>query len=307
MVILSDRPAATLPATQSLASMSPSTIAKVSPSVPTDEPDTNTGPLYAENPRKLFLRSEVGLVWDERSGRALYARRADEPRPIASLTKLMTALVIADAALPLDELIDITPADHDRLRGSRSRLRYGMRLTRLELLQAAIGASDNRAAAALARTYPGGRDALVSAMNEKTWKLGMVYTRFTDPTGLDSGNVASAADLARLGRALEAYPLVGALSTTGEFRLTDARSGEVMTFYNTNYLVRNAAWSITLSKTGYLAAAGNCLLMRATIDERPITIVLLNSWGKLSKFGDANRIRQWISAAAGNQLRRAGP
>lgn len=307
VVMLSGRLAATLPVAADPASPQPSTIAKVSPSIPADEPDATVGRLHSVDPRKLFLRSEVGLVWDERAGQPLYARRADEPRPIASLTKLMTALVILDSGLPLDELIEITPADRDRLRGSRSRLRYGMRLSRLELLQAAIGVSDNRAAAALARTYPGGREALVNAMNEKTWKLGMVYTRFTDPTGLDSGNVSSAADLARLGRALEAYPLVGALSTAGDFRLTDARSGEVMAFYNTNYLVRNAAWNISLSKTGYLAAAGNCLLMRATIDEQPVTIVLLNSWGKLSKFGDANRIRQWLSTAAGNGLRRTAP
>ncbi len=305
--LLSDRLTGTSPTAAGLASTPLSTIAKVSPSAPADEPKADADGLWTVDPRKLVLRSEVGLVWDEREQRALYARRADEPRPIASLTKLMTALVIVDAGLPLDELIEITPADHDRLRGSRSRLRYGMRLTRLELLQVAIGASDNRAAAALARAYPGGHDALVSTMNERTWKLGMVYTRFTDPTGLDSENVSTAADLARLARALDAYPLIGALSTAGEFRVTDARSGEVLAFYNTNYLVRHAAWNITLSKTGYLAAAGNCLLLRATIEEHPVTIVLLNSWGSLSKFGDANRIRQWLLTATADGFRRPAP
>ncbi len=255
----------------------------------------------ARSPAALFLRSEVGLVVDEQEGAVLYARRADEPRPIASLTKLMTAFVIVRAGLALDELIEITRADRDHLRNSPSRLPYGATFTRLEMLQAALAGSDNRAAAALARTYPGGSEVLVTTMNEKAWSLGMVYTRFSDPTGLDSGNVSSASDLARLARAIEAYPLIGALSTAGEFRLRDARTGEVIAFHNTNYLVRSAAWEIALSKTGYLDDAGNCLLMRAKVAERPVTIVLLNSWGRLSKFGDSNRIQRWLVAPGGRR------
>ena len=246
------------------------------------------------DPGKLFLRSEMALIMDERERALLYARNIDEPRPIASLTKLMTAMVIRDARLPLDETIRVTRADRDRLRGSTSRLRYGTVATRLDLLRAALAASDNRAAAALARTYPGGREALVRAMNDKARQLGMTRTRFTGPAGLDSGNRSTARDLAKLVYAARSYPLMGELSTSRSFRVVDQRTRAKIGFRNTNYLVRKNSWRIQLSKTGYTSDAGNCLVMRTTIATRPLILVLLNSWGRLSKFGDSNRIRKWL-------------
>lgn len=246
------------------------------------------------NPNKLFLRSSVALVMDEREGVMLHERNIDEPRPIASLTKLMTAVVILDAKLRLDEKIEILRADRDRLRGTKSRLRYGAILTRLDMLHVALTGSDNRAAAALARTYPGGRDAMIEAMNNKARELGMTRSRFADSTGLDSGNVSTARDLAKLIAATRSYWLIRALSTSREVFATDWRADRVIVFRNTNYLVRKGSWNITLSKTGYTAAAGNCLVMRTTVANRPLVVILLNSWGRLSRYGDSNRIRQWL-------------
>jgi len=245
-------------------------------------------------PSKLFLRSSVALVMDQREGAILYGRDIDVPRPIASLTKLMTALVTLEADLPLDEPITITRADRDRLRGTKSRLRYGTVLSRHDLLHAALGASDNRAAAALGRTYPGGKQAAVQAMDAKAAQLGMTDSRFRDTSGLHSGNVSTARDLAKLVAATGKHPLFRTLSTSGRFSVTDRRSGKKVEFINTNRLVRKDAWDIGLSKTGYTADAGNCLVMQTKIAERPLIIVLLNSWGKLSKFGDSNRIRKWL-------------
>ncbi|MFQ5936626.1 MAG: serine hydrolase [Acidiferrobacterales bacterium] len=246
------------------------------------------------DPNRLLLRSSVALIFDEHEGVLLYARSIDERRSIASLTKLMTALVILDAQLPLDEVVEITKADRDRLKGSASRLPYGTVLTRYDLLRIALAASDNRAAAALARTYPGGRKAAIQAMNEKAQALGMRQTRFTDPAGLHHGNVSTARDLAKLVYAIRERPLIGTLSTPGEFWVRDDYSGLQIGFRNTNVLVYKEYWDIALSKTGYTADAGNCLLMRTTIAKRPLVIILLNSWGKLSKFGDSNRIRRWL-------------
>ncbi|BAU47590.1 peptidase S11 [Sulfurifustis variabilis] len=245
-------------------------------------------------PERLALRSGVALILDEYDGIPLYERNVDQPRPIASLTKLMTAMVLLDARLPMDEPIEITRDDRDRLRGSGSRLRFGTVLTRRDALHAALAASDNRAAAALARTYPGGTGAMIDAMNAKARALGMAHSRFADSSGLHSGNVSTAADLARLATAVERYPLIAELSTTPTFQLTDLRTGRPVGFVNTNRLVRSDRWDIALSKTGYTSDAGNCLVMRAQIADRPLTIVLLNSWGKLSKYGDSSRIRDWL-------------
>lgn len=248
---------------------------------------------FAE-PNKLFLRSSVALVMDEREGVLLYERNIDEPRPIASLTKLMTAVVILDAKLPLDEPIEITRADRDRLKGSKSRLRYGTVLTRHDMLHVALTASDNRAAAALARTYPGGSDAMVEAMNVKAKELAMTQTHFTDASGLHKSNISSARDLLKLASAIRDYPLINTMTTDRRFRVADKHANTEIAFGNTNYLVHRDTWDIALSKTGYTAEAGNCILMRTTIAERPLVIVLLNSWGKLSKYGDSNRIRTWL-------------
>jgi len=249
------------------------------------------------NPRTLSVRSDVALVLDEREGQAFYEKNVREQQPIASLTKLMTAMVILDAQLPGDEVITITKADRDRLRGSGSRLSYGSKLTRRDLLKIALAGSDNRAAAALGRTYPNGTAHMVATMNDKARRLGLRDTVFRDPAGLHDGNLSTAADLALLMEAAARYPLIREFTTTSSGYVTDHRTGWKVRFVNTNRLVRNKQWAIGLSKTGYIAASGHCLIMRAEIAERPVTVVLLNSWGELTKYGDANRIRTWLDRA----------
>lgn len=248
-------------------------------------------------PKRLALQSGVAMIVDDREGVMLYGRNIERQRPIASLTKLMTALVIIEAGLPLDEQIKITREDRDRLRGTRSRLGFNAVFTRHDLLRAALGASDNRAAAALGRTYPGGEEAMFQAMNAKAQQLGMTQTRFVDASGLNNGNVSTANDLVRLVNETHKYPLFETMTTTPTFRVTDRASGRQIAFRNTNRLVHRHSWDIALSKTGYTSAAGNCLIMQTTIAERPLTIVLLNSWGKLSRYGDARRIQQWLEKA----------
>ena len=248
-------------------------------------------------PNRLSLKSGVVIVMDDREGVMLYGRHVDRPRPIASLTKLMSALVILESGLVLEELIEVTRADRDRLRGTRSRLNFGAVFTRYDLLRAALGASDNRAAAALARTYPGGQEAMIHAMNAKAKQLGMTLTRFADASGLDNGNVSTARDLTLLVAETQKYPLFHTLTTTASFRVENQATGRDIAFNNPSRLVRRDNWDINLSKTGYTAAAGNCLIMQATIANRPLTIVLLNSWGKYSRYGDAKRIHDWLQRA----------
>lgn len=247
--------------------------------------------LKARAPR---LRSSAALVMDEREGVVLYGRNAEERHPIASVTKLMTAMVTLDRRLPLDEIIAIKSEDRDRLRGSASRLPIGAKLSRHDVLFAALAASDNRAAAALARTYPEGRKTMLRIMNEKARSLGMTNTHFADPAGLNNDSVSTARDLATLVGAAIKYSLIQKFTTTGEFTVKDHRRNRPIEFVNTNRLVRSSAWDINLSKTGYTDDAGNCLVMQAVIGDRPVIIVLLNSWGKLSKYGDSRRIRDWL-------------
>ncbi len=249
----------------------------------------------ALNPKKLKLRSRAALILD-RNGNQVYGKAVDEPRPIASITKLMTAMVILDAGLPMDEKISITKQDRDLLRLTGSRLKYGATLTREQLLRLALMASENRAAAALARTFPGGRDAFVAAMNRKARELGMTSARFADPTGLDAGNVASPRELARMVRAALRYPLIRQATTTRSAEVRPYRKRGPLRFGNTNRLLKNRKWRIELSKTGYINEAGRCLVMQARIAGEPMTIVLLDSFGKLTPFGDSNRIRKWIEA-----------
>lgn len=249
------------------------------------------------NPKDLFLRSEAALIVDGLRGRVLYEKNPNTQRPIASLTKLMTAMVVLDARLPAEEEITILREDRDRLRGSASKLSFGSRLTRMDLLKIAVIGSENRAAAALARTYPGGTEAFVAAMNEKAAWLSMADTQFQDPAGLHPGNRSTAADLVTLVEAAYGYSLIRDLSNAGTDSVTDLRTGWKIRFVNTNRLVRSESWTIGLSKTGYIADSGHCLVMRALIADRPVIVVLLNSWGELSKYGDANRIRKWLDRA----------
>lgn len=249
------------------------------------------------NPRALALRSQVGLVVDEREGVILYSRNSDKPRPIASLTKLLTIMTLLDAKLSLEKVIKVTEQDRDRLKRSRSSLRFGTTLTRGELMRIALVASDNRATAALARTFPGGSEALVRVMNEKAGMLGLDHTRTADASGLRPENVSTAGDLARLAYIAGSYPVINNWSTTRRFSVTDRRTGKMLKFRNTNSLVHRERWQIALSKTGFTSEAGNCLLMRTTIANRSLIVVLLNSWGKFSKYGDSGRIRDWLVAS----------
>ncbi len=249
------------------------------------------------HPERLTLQSGVAMIVDDREGVMLYGHNIERQRPIASLTKLMTALVILESGLSLDEQIKISRDDRDRLRGTKSRLSFGAVFTRYDLLRAALGASDNRAAAALGRTYPGGEEAMFKAMNAKAQQLGMAQTRYVDASGLHNENISTANDLVRLVNETQKHPLFETMTTTPSFRITDRASGRQIAFRNTNRLVHRDSWDIGLSKTGYTAAAGNCLIMQTTISDRPLTIVLLNSWGKLSRYGDARRIQHWLQKA----------
>jgi D-alanyl-D-alanine endopeptidase (penicillin-binding protein 7) len=250
----------------------------------------------ALNPKKLQLRSAAVLVLDQ-GGEAVYARDADEPRPIASITKLMTAMVILDSDLDLQEKITITRDDRDLIQLTGSRLKYGASLTRQQMLQLALMSSENRAANVLARTWPGGKAAFVEAMNSKARALGMQASHFVDPAGLDPGNVASARDIARMVRAALSYPLIRDATTTRSARVRPYRDRGELRFTNTNRLLRNGSWDIQLSKTGYINESGRCLVMQAVIDGQPLTIVLLDSFGKLTPFGDSNRLRKWIESS----------
>jgi len=248
-------------------------------------------------PRRLPLKAEVALVFDAREGEVIYEQRADRHRPIASLTKLMTAMVVLDGRQHLDEVILIDDADRDRLRGSRSKLAIGNAYTRGDLLATALIASDNRAAAALARTYPGGTPAFVAAMNTKALALGMEQTRFADSSGLDNRNSSTARDLVRLALAASEYPMIRRLTTRDSYQLTDMRRGRTLNFPNANRLARSSSWDLEVGKTGYTADAGYCLLVQTTVGDRPVVIVLLNSWGLHSKYGDTARLRDWLLRA----------
>lgn len=229
----------------------------------------------------------------------VYQKNPAQQTPIASITKLMTAMVVLDAGQSLDESLAVSDDDVDRLRYTGSRLKVGAVLERQEMMLLALMASENRAASALARYYPGGRAAAVRAMNRKAQALGMSQTHYADPTGLDNRNVSTAGDLVKLVKAAARYPLLRHFTTTGEHTVAVGSKGRELTFRNTNLLVRNSDWQINLSKTGFIREAGHCLVMEAEIANRPLVIVLLDSDGRLSRIGDANRIRRWMEGGAG--------
>jgi len=245
----------------------------------------------------LNLKSSAALILDEQTGEVLYGKNAGSIQPIASITKLMTAMVVLDANLDLEEHLSVTNDDVDYLRGSSSRLAVGVSLSRDEMLRLALMASENRAASALSRHYPGGRDAFVQAMNLKAQLLGLQGTRFADGTGLSSTNVSTAEDLAKLVRAAHRYPKISEYSTASNLSLTVGK--RPMAFRNTNGLVANRDWDIGLSKTGYINEAGRCLVMQAMVAGRGVVIVLLDSWGKYTRTADVVRVRQWLEVAAG--------
>jgi serine-type D-Ala-D-Ala endopeptidase (penicillin-binding protein 7) len=243
---------------------------------------------------KLDVRSSSVIVLDAVDSSVLYSRQAQRVVPIASITKLMTALVVLDAGQPLDEMIELTAADRRLERSSASRLAIGSRLSRRDLLHLALMSSENRAAHAVARSYPGGLQACIKAMNAKARALGMKSARFTDPTGLSSGNVSSAADLAKLVAAAAANATIRTYSTSASHTVAVGR--QLLEFRNTNTLVAKPDWDIMVQKTGYTSDAGQCLVMKTIVRERPVLIVLLNSFGKYTRVADARRIRKWMEA-----------
>jgi D-alanyl-D-alanine endopeptidase (penicillin-binding protein 7) len=242
----------------------------------------------------LDLKSSVALVMDQETNEVLFSKNSKAVLPIASLTKLMTALVVAEAKLPLDEMLTVSQEDVDTEKGSSSRLRVGTALTRGEMLHLALMSSENRAAHALGRHYPGGLGAFVAAMNRKSIELGMADTRYVEPTGLSSHNQSSARDLATLVKAAHNYPLIRELSTSPEYEVAVGR--RQLQFHNTNRLVRSPEWDIGLQKTGYISEAGRCLVMQAKLAGRQLIMVFLDSAGKYSRIGDAERVRKWVSA-----------
>ncbi len=242
----------------------------------------------------LELASSKALVINQLTGEVIYAKNTSQSTPIASVTKLMTAMVMLDAHLPMDDLLFIGDEDVDYLKGTHSRLNVGTQLTRGEFLQLALMSSENRAASALAHNYPGGIGAFIVAMNRKAEILGMKSTRFYDPTGLDSNNVSTAEDLVKMVNAAYHYAEIRQVTTTASQEITLYGRENPINFVNTNSLVRGSDWVIGLSKTGFINEAGRCLVMQAEISGQPMIIVLLDSAGKQSRIGDANRIRKWI-------------
>lgn len=257
----------------------------------------------------LDLKSSVALVMDQDTNEVLFSKNPQAVLPIASLTKLMTALVVAEARLPMDEVLTISQDDVDTEKGSHSRLKVGTQLTRGEMMHLALMSSENRAAHALGRHYPGGLDSFVAAMNRKAIELGMPATRYVEPTGLSSRNQSSARDLATLVKAAYRYPVIRELSVSPEHQVAVGQRN--LQFRNTNGLVRDPEWDIGLQKTGYISEAGRCLVMQAKLAGRQLIMVFLDSAGKYSRIGDAERVRKWvnehISAAAPTPVRAAPP
>lgn len=239
------------------------------------------------------LNSSSVLVLNGLTGEPLYQKNPTKRVPIASITKLMTAMVILDSGVSLEEPVTITDAEIDRLKNTSSRLAIGTTLSRRELLLLALMSSENRAAAALARSYPGGTQAFVARMNRKARSLGMSDTIYYDPTGLDVRNTSTANDLARMVRAAYGYPLIRAFSTTHEHSIT-AANNRVLQYKNSNALVRSGEWEINLQKTGYIQEAGRCLVMHATVGTQPLIIVLLAAGGPSARVNDAKAIRTWL-------------
>jgi len=261
---------------------------------PRDNPPKNWGEWNGPVGSSPGLHSHAALLLDMQNGEAVYQKNATQIVPIASITKLMTAMVMLDAHLPMNEEFYITDDDVDTLKGSRSRLAVGTQLSRQEALLLALMSSENRAAHALGRNYPGGIPAFVAAMNRKAQELGMTNSRFLDPTGLNSGNVSTARDLAKMVTAASKYPQIREASTTTDAKF-DVR-GRMQEYRNTNPLVRSDDWDIGVTKTGFIREAGKCLVMQAKVNNRPMVFVLLDSEGSMTRVGDANRLKKWAEA-----------
>jgi D-alanyl-D-alanine endopeptidase (penicillin-binding protein 7) len=245
-----------------------------------------------DTPDALALRSSVAYVIDQNTGESLFDKNSRAVVPIASISKLMTAMVVLDSKAPLTEQIEVTDEDRDYIKNTGSRLAVGSVLSREDMLHIALMASENRAAAALSRYFPGGRPAFIAAMNAKAKQLGMTDTHFESPSGLTSENVSSARDLVKMVNAAYQYPMIREFSTDRSYEVyTGKRS---IAYNSTNALVRNPTWDIGLQKTGFINEAGECMVMQTTIHGRPMIVVLLDSSGKYSRFADATRLRNWL-------------
>jgi D-alanyl-D-alanine endopeptidase (penicillin-binding protein 7) len=262
---------------------------------------SNAAPEKSAVPASLRLASGSVMVVDTSTGRTLVAKNADQQRPIASITKLMTAMVVLDAGPSMQEIITVTNDDIDHLKHTTSRLPVGTQLSRHEMLRLALMSSENRAASALSRHYPGGRQAFIKAMNDKAAQLGMPNTRFYDPTGLTPRNVSTAGELVKMVQAASNYDLIREFTTTPAREVALRPRTSPLQYKNSNVLVQkvNKNWDIKVSKTGYIAEAGRCLVMIANLANRQSVMVMLDSEGKLSPVGDANRLRKWIESGSG--------
>ncbi|ELY2859827.1 D-alanyl-D-alanine endopeptidase [Cronobacter sakazakii] len=248
-------------------------------------------PLAAAEPQ---IASGSAMIVDLRTNEVLFSSHPDLVRPIASITKVMTAMVVLDASLPLDEMLTVDISHTPEMKGIYSRVRLNSQISRKNMLLLALMSSENRAAASLAHHYPGGYDAFIRAMNAKAKALGMRNTHFVEPTGLSIHNVSTARDLTKLLIATKQYPLIGQLSTTREEMATFSNSTYTLPFRNTNHLVYRDNWNIQLTKTGFTNAAGHCLMMRTLIKNRPVTLVVMDAFGKYTHFADASRLRTWL-------------
>ncbi len=240
------------------------------------------------------IASGSALVIDLNTNKVLFSSHPDRVRPIASLTKLMTVMVVLDAHQSLDEVINVDISHTPEMRGVFSRVKLNSEISRRNMMLLALMSSENRAAASLAAHYPGGYQAFIVAMNNKARSLGMLHTHYVEPTGLSLQNVSTASDLVKLLKATERYPLIGELSKTKEETAVFSHPAYALPFRNTNHLVYNDKWNIRLTKTGYTDEAGHCLAMRTTINGRPVALVVLDAFGKYTHFADATRIRSWL-------------
>jgi serine-type D-Ala-D-Ala endopeptidase (penicillin-binding protein 7) len=275
--------------------------------VPASPPVSSAGDMAGLNEvhDPLALKSNVALVIDQKTSQVLFEKNSSIPLPIASLTKLMTAMVVLKSHQDMEEVLEVTSDDIDRIRNSSSRLRVGSRLTRANMLHIALMSSENRAASALGRNYPGGLPAFVAAMNAEAKTLGMFDTHYVEPTGLSSQNMASARDLSKLVMAAYQEPIIREYSTDANYAVNPG--GYVLQYMSSNSLVRHSDWDIGLQKTGFINEAGHCLVMQARIENRPVVMVFLDSKGKYSRFADADRVRRWVEVSRPQILTQAMP
>jgi D-alanyl-D-alanine endopeptidase (penicillin-binding protein 7) len=267
----------------------------ISPAVPPAHSPAQRPARTAARPSALAVKSKIALVEDGSTSEVLLAKNADKVTPIASITKLMTAIVVLDAGLPLEDVLTIGDEDRDRAMGTTSRLKVGWSLSRADMLHLALMASENRAAAALSRYYPGGRPAFIAAMNAKAAELGMSKTHFVNSNGLTTENVSTAFDLVKLVETADQYPLIREFSTDRDYSVHVGR--RILSFGNSNRLVGRPDWDIDVQKTGFINESGHCLVMRVNADGRTLLMIFLDASGKLTRFADAQRVRRQLALA----------